>query len=56
MYRVVLIDDERRIVEGLRRVVRWADSCHSSRASRARSVRFPNIPLCLLHKIWWSFP
>lgn len=25
MYRVVLIDDERRIVEGLRRVVRWAD-------------------------------
>lgn len=25
MYRVVLIDDETRIVEGLRRVVRWAD-------------------------------
>ena len=25
MYRVVLIDDENRIVEGLRRVVRWAD-------------------------------
>ena len=25
MYRVVLIDDERIIVEGLRRVVRWAD-------------------------------
>ena len=25
MYRVVLIDDERRIVEGLRKVVRWAD-------------------------------
>lgn len=25
MYRVVLIDDESRIVEGLRRVVRWAD-------------------------------
>lgn len=25
MYRVVLIDDESRIVEGLRRVIRWAD-------------------------------
>lgn len=25
MYRVVLIDDENRIVEGLRKVVRWAD-------------------------------
>lgn len=25
MYRVILIDDERLIVEGLRRVVRWAD-------------------------------
>ena len=25
MYRVVLIDDERIIVEGLRRVVKWAE-------------------------------
>ena len=25
MYRVLLIDDENIIVEGLRRVVRWAD-------------------------------
>ncbi len=25
MYRVVLIDDEKRIVEGLRKVIRWAD-------------------------------
>lgn len=25
MYRVVLVDDEKRIVEGLRKVVRWAD-------------------------------
>lgn len=25
MYRVILIDDEKRIVEGLRKVIRWAD-------------------------------
>lgn len=31
MYRVVLVDDETIIVEGLRRVVKWADTAHFAR-------------------------
>ena len=45
MYRVVLIDDERIIVEGLRKVVKWADygcqvvSTANDAASGADAIR-----------------
>ena len=41
MYRVVLIDDERLIVEGLSRVVKWADyGCEVAATSQPKSAHF----------------